>query len=271
MEGRGRSLLLTAATLRVADTVLSATGELALRSDQAAWRLAMNSSGVSVRELADLTDLPLTPVGRLAVELELSGEGFETKQLSHTLAGSLVMASDGIELLDLDLDKLLTHLQYTQHGNLLDISLFLLTGPAGSLIMAASDFSDIVETAEAQGSSRILAMRSEVHFNQGVLQVDEAALSTANHRLAIQGSLSVYEDGPVDLTIATVDRDGCTLFRERITGTLTEPDISNGGVLAKVLVQPLKTLVSGLLPGKRCIKPFYTGAVKQPPHQDQSK
>ncbi len=79
-------------------------------------------------------------------------------------------------LLDLDLDKLLSHLQHTQHGNLLDVS----------------------------------------------------------------------------------------LFRERITGTLAEPDISNGGVLAKVLLQPLKTLAGKLLPGRRCIKPFYTGVIAPP-------
>ncbi len=269
LEGRGRSLALTSLKARIDDTVLNGTGELALSAHgptrRPTWRLKLDSTGVSVGELARLTDLPLTPRGRLAVDLDLSGEGFDQEQLTHTLAGSLVMVSEGIELLDLDLDKLLTHLQYTQQGNLWDISLFLLTGPAGSLLQAASDFRKVVETAGAQGSSRILAMRSEVRFEHGVLRVEEAALSTRNHRLAIQGSLSLYGEGPADLTIATVDGDGCTLFRERITGTLAEPDISNGGVLAKTLLLPLKTLASSLLPGRRCIKPFYSGSVAAPP------
>lgn len=154
--------------------------------------------------------------------------------------------------------------QYTQRGNLMDVSLFLLTGPASSLVLAASDFSRVIETASAHGHSDILVMHSAVHFRDGLLSVDEAALSTENHRLAIKGTLSLYPDGPMDLRVATVDRHGCTLFHERVGGSLEQPTIAHGGVIAKTLVQPLKTLASEVLPGKRCIQPFYEGRVPAP-------
>lgn len=268
-EGRGKSLAVTAFKAVFDDTSLTGSGEVALGSEHPAWRLLLDSSGVAIHELADLTDMQLVPVGRLAVALDLRGQGFGSRQLLHTLDGRLVIASDGLDLQGLDLDKLLTHLQYTQKGDLLDISMFLLTGPAGSLLLAATDFRSVLKTAGANGNSPILAMHSEVGIRDGVLRVDEAALSTRNHRFAIQGSVSLFDDGPVDLTVATVDSDGCPLFRERITGTLAEPDISHGGVLAKTLVQPVKTLVRGLLPGKRCLKPFYSGAVPVPPPPDE--
>jgi len=58
------------------------------------------------------------------------------------------------------------------------------------------------------------------------------------------------------------------VFEEQIGGTLDEPEISNGSVLAKTLVQPLKTLVGRLLPGKRCTEPFYSGTVPPPPSKE---
>jgi hypothetical protein len=264
---RGNLLLLEDALAQIEDSTLSAEGEVELRGSIAPWRLRLAGEGVRLSPLMEWFGAPFQVQGNLELSADLRATGFDPKQLPKSLDGRVQMDAADVDVEGIDLDKLLTHLEYTQDGGLLDIAAYALAGPAGPLLVTTSDYMNLIDSAKARGESRLLRVRSDLKIENGTVRVQDVAMATPNHRLAVKGSFSTDPNGPLDLQIATLEPSGCPIYLENVGGTVTAPTISEASLLVNTLGRPVQSVISVLdeIVPLSCGEPFYTGAIKPQP------
>jgi AsmA protein len=93
----------------------------------------------------------------------------------------------------------------------------------------------------------------------------DCALATRHNRVALKGTLNLVSERYDHVTVALLDRDGCAMFKQSITGSLDDPDV---GVVSAVesLAGPFANVykrVRKFAQGGKC-EVFYTGSVQQP-------
>jgi hypothetical protein len=266
---QGDRLLLEDAVAEIGDSTLSAEGEVDLQGRVSPRRLRLAGDRVRLSPLMAWFGAPFQAKGNLALSVDVRGTGFDLRQLRKGLGGQVQMDAADVDVEGIDLDKVFTHLEYTQDGGLLDVAAYVLAGPAGPLLVTTSDFINLIDSAEARGRSRLLRIRSDLKIRNGKVHIEDAAMVTPHHRLALKGSLSTDPNGPLDLQIATLEPDGCPIYLENVCGTVAAPKISEASLLVKTLGRPVQSvlgIVEGILP-LPCNEPFYTGAVKPLPIQ----
>jgi hypothetical protein len=262
--GEGNRLLLEDMLVQVEDTSLSAEGQVEPRGRTNPWRFRLAGDGVRLAPLTAWFGAPFQARGDLTLTLDLQGTGFDRTQIRDSIDGRVQLDAEDIRVEGVDLDQVLTYLERTQTGGLLDIAAYALAGPAGPLLVTTSRLNNLIRVANARGRSRLLQVRSDLEIDRGTVRIQDVAMLTTKHRLAVKGSLSTDPHGPLDLQIATVDRNGCPIYREKLGGTLAAPNVSDATLLLKALARPARSVLDVLqltLP-RSCNQPFYTGAVQ---------
>jgi len=248
-------------------TGLSGSGEIHFSGKAPPWRLRLAGERVPLPPLLALFDSDFKAQGTIDLDLDLRGSGLEKGRMGRRVQGRVSISGRDIRVDGIELDGLLGDLEGTRKVGLLEVGAYALAGPAGALLTHGRHYTSLATRSGHQGSSHIVALRSELRFEQGVLHAKEAAFATEKNRLAVKGSIDLRENGPLDLQIATVDSNGCPQYLEELKGTVAKPEVVKAGVLIKGVVTPiasvLKTLTK-ILPGDGCPEPFYTGSVKAP-------
>ncbi len=174
--------------------------------------------------------------------------------------GDLLLRGKDITVHNIDIDEVLTRFQRTQSFNLVDLSAFLLAGPAGALVTKASDYA-ILLNVDPTKQSTIKEFMSAWKVNGGVVMAEDVALTTSKSRIALKGGVDLYKEEFVEFTLGVVDKNGCPLISQTITGSLSDPQLAQINAASTILA-PV-TNVFKLIAGVDC-NPFYTGSLSHP-------
>lgn len=201
--------------------------------------------------------------GKLDLELALNAQGESWQAVRNSAAGTLSMKARELVLHGYDLDDELDRYAETQRFNLIDVGAVFLAGPLGLVASGGHKFTGLLEGSG--GSTRIDEMVSEWTIEGGVAQARDVAFRTPENRLAMTGGLDLTDYRFEDLRVAVVDREGCVIVEQKITGPFRDPEIEQPNFLVTV-VGPLLDLVKRgveAITDNDC-DPFYTGSIPHP-------
>ncbi len=176
------------------------------------------------------------------------------------LNGDLLLGGKDLTVYNIDIDEVLTKFKRTQKFNLVDIGAFLLAGPAGTLVTKATDYASLLNIDPTKQST-IREFVSSWRVNGGVVMADDVAFTTDKSRIALTGGVDLYKSEILDFTLGVVDKKGCSLISQTISGSFSEPQLAQVNAASTILA-PV-TNVLKMIAGVDC-KPFYTGSLVHP-------
>jgi hypothetical protein len=190
----------------------------------------------------------------MSMDLKMTGEHLTGME------GGISVSGKDLTVYNLDIDELLKRFKRTQNFNLVDVGAFMIAGPAGTMITKASDYVFLLELDPSK-KSRIHDFLSSWTIQNGRLMADDVALTTDQSRIALKGGIDFNRDEFEDFTIAVVDKNGCPLISQKITGSIFAPKLEKINVVSTVLAPVTNVLKK--IGGLDCT-PFYTGSVPPP-------
>ncbi|MEN8251062.1 MAG: AsmA-like C-terminal region-containing protein, partial [Bacteroidota bacterium] len=194
--------------------------------------------------------------GKMDFDLYLTISGNTKEELLKSMDGHLKIYGQHIILYGIDLDKLIERFERTQRFTIADVGFGLVLGPAGLLLSKGTNYTRMAIKNKDQ-TSEINEFLTDYKINNGIMKLEDVALATKRSRLAAKGSVDLNSE-QLDLTIAVLNRSGCSLFSQVVGGSVGEPERGKAKV-AKVLLAPITNLAKPI----KC-KPFYEGKVKDP-------
>ncbi len=158
-----------------------------------------------------------------------------------------------------ELDKLIHNFERSQNFNLVDLGAVMFAGPAGLALTKGGAYAGIL-AANYGETSFITEMVSDWKIINGKINLRDLAFSTRENRVAAKGWVNITSDS-LDITIALVDKKGCSIIEQSLYGSFDEPERSQIKFLATILA-PVTNLVETIL-GADC-KMFYEGRIPHP-------
>jgi AsmA protein len=162
-------------------------------------------------------------------------------------------------LIGIDADEVIDKFKRSQNFNLVDLGAVLLAGPVGIAVTKGSDFARILVLNSGK-STRIIKMVSNWSINDGIFTIKDAAFSTNTNRLALKGSIG-FSNNNLDLTVALLNKKGCSIFSQGLSGNIDSPTMGKVKVVGTVLA-PVTNLVDDVLDSE--CDAFYNGIVEHP-------
>lgn len=212
-----------------------------------------------------LSTLPpaFTAAGSLDLTLNLLLQGSDTAELMRSANGAIFLHGSQLKLDGIDLDEKFEQFELSQNFNMIDAGAFFFAGPLGLLATKGYDFTTLI--ARSGGNSEISSLISDWKIVDGVAQSVDVAMATQQYRVALQGQLDLINAQFVDVTLAMVDREGCSLVQQEVHGSFAQPQIEQPQILSTLAGPILKLFQQGaaLFTGEPC-EPFYNGRVTVP-------
>ena len=197
--------------------------------------------------------------GPLSLHLDISSKGSDWETLRNNTFGSINLSGKNIQFYGLDADKLIEKFKRSQSFNLIDLGAVMLAGPLGIAVTKGSDYASML-VVDSGESSKIRRLVSNWDINKANYIIRDAAFTTTKNRVAGKGFINFSKDS-LDLTVALLDKNGCSIFSQRVYGDLNSPTLGSVRVV-KTILAPVTNLVDDIL-GIEC-DVFYNGTVKQP-------
>jgi uncharacterized protein involved in outer membrane biogenesis len=201
--------------------------------------------------------------GTMDIELLLDAQGGTWQDVRDSAMGTLSMTSGELVLVGYDLDDELDGYAATQRFNLIDVGAVVLAGPFGLVASRGYAFAGLLEGSG--GSTRIVQMVSQWTVEGGVAQARDVAFRTAENRLALTGGLDFGRYRFEDVRVAVVDRDGCAVVEQLITGPFQTPEVRQPNFIVTVAGPLLDLVKRGMrtITNRECAA-FYTGSIPHP-------
>ena len=197
--------------------------------------------------------------GPLQFSLNISTNGSQSDSLVSNLNGIVNLSGENLMLNGLDADEMIDKFKRSQNFNLVDLGAVLLAGPVGLAVTKGSDFASIFVFNSGKYTN-ITKLVSNWTISDGVFTIKDAAFTTNKNRIALTGSIGFAKNN-LDLTIALLNKNGCSIFSQQVSGDLDEPTMGKVKVVGAMLA-PVTNLVDDVT-GKDCIL-FYQGSVEHP-------
>ncbi len=242
---------------------ISAQMQVDLSSDSPEFRLRSTLSRFEIGAFMTMLAPSQATTGMMDLELDLTARGSTWQDIRGSAAGTLSMTAAELVLVGYDLDVELDSYAATQRFNLIDVGAVFLAGPFGLVASRGYAFSGLLEGSG--GSTRIVQMVSKWRVEDGVAQARDVAFRTPENRLALVGGLDFSEYRFRNLQVAVIDRDGCAIVEQVITGSFQQPEVKRPNVLVAAAGPLLNLIKRGMraISNKDC-KPFYTGSISPP-------
>lgn len=202
--------------------------------------------------------------GPLSLYADLQWQGKSAATMLGSLSGDAQLSGEGLSLKGIDLDKTITDFEKSQRFNLVDLGAYFFIGPMGTVATKGYSFARIT-TSNDEASSRIERMVSDWQLEKGIALAQDVALATKHNRIALRGRLDLIHGRYEGVEFAVLDKQGCAILSQKITGPLQNPVIETPKKLALVTA-PLREALDiplKLLGNNKCT-PFYTGSLPNP-------
>ena len=228
-------------------------------SDNPSYHLNYTVNKFYAEEMLETFKIDTSITGPLSLTMDVNSEGKDWTSIVKKMAGSINLSGKNLIFYGMDADKLIEKFKRSQSFNLVDLGAVLLAGPVGIAVTKGSDYASIL-IANPGEYSEIKNLVSNWKIADGVVTIKDAAFTTRMNRIALEGLINFSKDS-LDLTIALLNKHGCSVFSQNIYGYLNKPTLGKLQVVGTIL-SPLTNLVDDIL-GNECV-PFYTGSVKHP-------
>ncbi len=241
------------------------SGELGvdLSSSTPAFMLTGQLSGFEIGDFLSMLNPDQTATGTMDLAVELSAQGSSWQEVREMTAGTLSMKAGELVIDGYDMDSELDDYAATQRFNLIDAGALFLAGPVGLAASRGYTFTGLLEGSD--GSTRIDELVSDWSIENGVAQSRDVAFRTPENRLALAGGLDFSRYRFDALQVAVLDRDGCAIVEQSITGSFDEPEVTQPDFLITA-IGPLLDLISRgvqAITDSEC-EAFYTGSIAHP-------
>ena len=224
------------------------------------YRLKYEIHGFDVVELQKKLGDEGLLVGKMDILVDLSSSGRGWRELLINTNGQLIQRGEDMLLQSVDLDKILQNFKRSQGFNLADVGAFFLAGPVGVVATKGSDFAQIANITPGD-QTHITRFLSHLQINGGIVEARDVAFATTKNRIALKGKADLALMRIENVTAAAVDKKGCSLISQSVSGDFKEPQWGKVNVVGTLL--GAVTNVLKLVTGDNC-RPFYTGSVPHP-------
>ncbi|MEE9448758.1 MAG: AsmA-like C-terminal region-containing protein, partial [Ignavibacteriaceae bacterium] len=197
--------------------------------------------------------------GPLKLSMNLSSRGKDWEAIVKNINGEVNLSGNNLMLYGIDADQIIEKIKRSQNYTLADLGAVLLAGPVGIAITKGSDLASIFILNTGQ-TSIITNLVNNWKIEHGKFIIDDVAFSTEKNRIATIGSINFPEDS-LNITIALLNKHGCSIFSQRVYGDLNSPTLGRVKVLGTILA-PLANLMDDLL-GADC-EVFYNSSLPHP-------
>ena len=229
---------------------------LDLSSDIPAYHIIQDIDGFRIEEFFSRFNADSIMVGSMDFSLDVRFTGNSRSDLWSSSNGEIQFNGKNLILYGINLDMVAKQFGRSQKFNLLDISALVLAGPVGIAVTKGSDYATLL-LANKGDSTLVHEFVSRWNLDSGELKIADVAFSTNENRIAVRGSVNLWHDTFNDIEFALINEEGCAVYQQEISGSFTNPDVSDLKVVGTLLA-PVRNLFSG----KKCKKPFYEGSVK---------
>jgi AsmA protein len=232
------------------------------------YRVIYTLNRVRIEELLQQYSLKKIPrktiEGPINFSADLTAMGKSADEVKRSLNGNLSLNGENLMLYKIDIDALIMKYERTQNLNLLDVGAFLLAGPFGPVLTKSYNFISLYE--ESQGGKGIIRKLVSVwKVKNGIAEARDVALATKKQRIAMKGGLNFINERFVDVTVAALDKRGCTVYSEKVHGPFRKPQIEKLSIFKSIAGSVLNPLEDAwkFIQGEKCTV-FYSGSVAQP-------
>jgi uncharacterized protein involved in outer membrane biogenesis len=232
------------------------------------YRVIYTLHQVRIEELLQLYSLKEIPQktieGPINFSADLTAMGKSGDEVKRSLNGNLSLNGENLMLYTIDIDALIMKYERSENFNLLDVGAFFLMGPLGPVLTKSYNFASLYE--ESQGGKGIIKKLVSVwKVKNGIAEARDVALASKKHRIAMKGKLNFINEQFVDVTVAVLDKRGCTVYSEKVHGPFRKPQIEKESIFKSIAGSVLNPLEDAwkFIQGKECTV-FYSGSVAQP-------
>jgi hypothetical protein len=201
--------------------------------------------------------------GRMNLSVELTATGESRQAIERSLGGKISLRGEALTLHGVDIDRRLSDYESTRSFGLADIGAVLFVGPIGLVVTKGHDFARLLRAGE--GTTEVVVLVSDWALREGKAHADDVAAATRKNRIAVHGRLDYAARSFDGLKIALLDKDGCAVLEQAVSGSFSDPQVEEPGAI-ETLLGPLIDLVQkglGQLAGEEC-EVIYDGAVRAP-------
>jgi len=203
-----------------------------------------------------LTDTILT--GNMDLDIDVTLSGNDQEALFSNLNGYINISGENLTLYGIDLDKVIEKYNRSQKFNLVDIGAVVIS-PYALILTKGSDFARLA-LGNIGETTTITNFISTWDMVEGKIILKDVAFSTEKNLIAGKGSIDLATDS-LDVTIAVLDKNRCSVLSQTLFGTMENPQQSEIKIVGTVLA-PITNLINGAL-GKDC-EVFYDGKLEHP-------
>lgn len=197
--------------------------------------------------------------GKMDFSMDISMSGNEWDSLVSKLNGEVLLRGKNITMYGVDTDKLIEKFKRSQSFNLVDVGAVVLAGPVGLAVTKGTDFASIVISKPGQ-KTLVTKLVSDYNIHNGKLIAKDVAFTTEKNRIAAKGWLDFTTDS-LKITIAVLDKNGCSIFSQDLFGPFKKPKTGNIQVVG-TLMAPVTNLWNDIW-GNNC-DVFYHGSLAHP-------
>jgi AsmA protein len=202
--------------------------------------------------------------GSVDLVLDLDFSGNDVESITKNMDGKISFNGKQLTLNGMNLNEFINNFRRSQRFNLVDLGAVMLAGPAGVMVTKGSDYAMIM--AGNMGEKTTISQFASVwDIDDGKITIKDVAFATLENRVAAQGWIDMRSDS-LDVTIAILDENGCSLINQNISGSGSDPVYSNVKII-KTLLAPVTKLLKNITL-QDCEK-FYEGVVEHPVKEKQ--
>ncbi|MCD4735637.1 MAG: hypothetical protein K8R53_06305 [Bacteroidales bacterium] len=193
-------------------------------------------------------------VGKMDLDMNVVLSESDDGNIFSNIDGYINISGENLTLHGIDIDKVLEKYKRSQKFNLTDLGAVAIAGPFGLLLTKGSDFARLA-LGNIGETTPITNFISTWDMVKGNMILKDVAFSTEKNLIAGKGSIDLATDS-LDVTIAVLDKNGCSILSQTDFGTLENPQQSELKIVSTVF-GPITNIFDGAL-GKDC-EVFYNG------------
>lgn len=200
--------------------------------------------------------------GNLDYKIDLQTKGSGWANIQRNTACEFEISGNSLRFYGVDIDKALKKYERSQNFNLTDLGAVLIAGPVGLIATKGTDFVALANVKlDSSKYTDIKTLYTRWKFEKEQLITEDVAFATTQNRIAFDGRIDFKQDSIPGITIAVVDKNGCSLMDQKLYGKVGA--VKTGKLnITKTLLGSVINFVNVVV-GKDC-KPVYTGTVKAP-------
>ncbi len=264
-----RKIVVNPLTVNVNDTNLNAD-----------WVIDLSQPGYASDFKFDFENLELSQLvrpdneesialrGKLSGLADLTFTGLSPEKIFDSLNGQILIANtEPVQLINLNVNKVLERFLESQEFGLLDIGGFVLAGPAGLLLSQGVSMQGVLSNLGAnKGDTMFGQINMDMVVENGVLKTRDVAASTQYYRFAFDGNIDLSIMAFNDFEFMILNDEGCKEYSQTLNGSLSSPEIQTFRTAFDAVTGSVVGLLKsgvGLLTGGYC-EGVYDGKVAHP-------